>query len=190
MSVSIQLVTQALSLFSVSEDKTTKIIDYLLTTQKDIKPTINKSTVISVKLTEKINHWLIRIGDGKNFNNSLQHSLWGFNDSVFSKSFINRARPNDIIWFITANSKGHIIGFATYQSHNKKEEEPIYNTNMSNGWNRYQDYSNEWETVIHYNNYHSIANQNVLSNIKGNAPIRLYKYNLPISLDDIYNMYN
>ncbi len=166
----------------MNKDDNSKIIDYLLGKNTSNKPLINQVT--------NIQHWLIRIGDGINFNNSREHNLWGFNDHVFSKHFISNARPNDTLWFVTANSKGHIIAFAKYQSYNKKVDEPIYNTNLSNGWNKYKHYSNEWKTVIHYNDYHDIADAKVLSHIKGTSPIRLYKYNLSINLDDIYNNYN
>jgi hypothetical protein len=150
-----------------------------------------KSLKINTSKSKPIKHWLIRIGDGINFNNSLSNSLWGFNNNNnCSKSFIKNATTNDILWFVTANSKGHIIGFATYQSLNTKDDEPIFNNNQTNGWNQYKDYSNNWNIIIHFINYRSISTDNVLSHIKGNAPIRLYKQNLCINLNDIYNMYN
>jgi hypothetical protein len=54
-------------------------------------------------------HFLVRIGDGKNFKKSSPKFIWGM--SIIPKQL----KKDDILWFVQRG--GNIIGVATYDTH-------------------------------------------------------------------------
>lgn len=110
------------------------------------------------------NHFIIRVGDGKNFKNS-KMSFWGINsgknDSV--KSLIKKnIEKGDIIWFLTNKLYGgKFIGVAEYiDILDKRDEELIQiNTYSNNDQNWIGD--EKWNIQLHYKNLYEIEHCNI-----------------------------
>ena len=108
-------------------------------------------------------HWLIRVGDGINFQNS-NHAMWGCkrgrNNCI--KSIILKINEGDILWFITnQNNGGKIIGMSEFISCYDRNEEPLLEINTySNedmGWIGNED----WDIQIHYKNLYETKRQDI-----------------------------
>lgn len=129
--------------------------------------------------------WLMRVGDGVDFDKSSKHNTWGAK-SLFAdgKHFLKHARPGDHLWFVKAKTKPYaqLIRVATLVSSNKRETGPcvaVTRTDEELGWTR----GNEYDTEIHYKDLYNVEQCELYSEIEGTAVIRLYnekcKVNLP-----------
>jgi hypothetical protein len=132
-------------------------------------------------------HWLLRIGDGNNFKNSIQHNIWGLKE-INSKSFIKEVKENDVLWFIPTNSNGLLAYVAEYKC-SYKENDANNTYDINNLWHKYADYSDTWNIIIEYKNLKNISNRNILSNIKGNSTLRRYVHGKTVEID-LYNLFN
>jgi hypothetical protein len=135
-----------------------------------------------------MNHWIIRIGDGKNFINSSNKNIWGINsNNSNNKYFLKYVKKDDILWFIKNKSNGKILAMATFKSVHKRELEPLINLTLDNtelGWDNISNIDIE----IHYENLYNLNNCNLLTNIRGMSTIRKYDINkIYIDLDNEYN---
>ena len=86
------------------------------------------------------NHWLLRVGDGRNFRNSV-YPFWsvkrGKNNSI--KGCLRNIAEGDILWFITnKKSGGKIIGMAEFMYMYDVKEKPTSDmtifSNSEQGW--------------------------------------------------------
>ena len=108
-------------------------------------------------------HWLIRVNDGINFENSI-YNFWGVKSgrNDFQKTMVKKIAPGDILWFIT-NKKfgGKAIGMAEYTCFYDRREEPLLQintySNKDQGWIGCDD----WDIQIHYINLYLISKQNI-----------------------------
>jgi hypothetical protein len=136
------------------------------------------------EITE-INHWLIRVGDGKHLDTSSKFGIWGVdsNDSNV-KSFMglgkskNKKDPvkqGDVLWFIKGGSCGGLaIAFANFDTFVKR----IPGETMSNyelGWDQSLGSSNgKWDYEIKFTNFLDITHKNVQTHIKSPGVVRRY----------------
>jgi len=128
-------------------------------------------------------HWLIRVGDGKNFLAGAKFDIWGVNSNGTTvKCLLKNVKQGDILWFVKSSSKGLLIAVATYERHNVRVIGPLItttNTNKELGWVG----DGNWDTEIHYSKLYNLEEYNLLTDIKGAATIRRYndkcKVNLP-----------
>lgn len=137
---------------------------------------------------DEIKHYIIRIGDGKNFINSSKYNCWGINSKTSnSKNFIKNVKENDILWFVKNKTNGLIISVARYKKSEKRIVGPLINISQTNeelGWNNI----NNVDHIIFYDNLYNISNCNISINIKGQQTIYTYfigKYNI-----DLQNEYD
>ena len=134
------------------------------------------------------NHWLIRVGDGRNFRNSIQHQTWGMKETKSTKGFDYLVKPGDILWFIISGNNGKAIAFAEYVSHNGRTR-----TNEEFGWEPATNGNEEWNMEVNYANLKTIETDNHYTRIKGNSVnVRIYdenNRNVNVNLPGIYEAY-
>jgi hypothetical protein len=128
------------------------------------------------------NHFILRIGDGRNFNASSSKSMWGI-DSTHgcSKYFLDNVRNGDKLWFVTKKSRGQIVAVATFTKTNSRINGPLFNiteTNEELGW----EGEGNWNTEVHYKDLYNLTQCNIKSEIKGNVAIRRYNHNCRVNL--------
>ena len=97
-------------------------------------------------------HWIVRVGDGKNFKSSICHKIWGITQkSSQYKSFSNNVKEGDILWFLGNYKVGKkFLGVATYRMQKKREIGPLISLTLTNeelGWSE-----GDWDLEIHYDN--------------------------------------
>ena len=124
-----------------------------------------------------MNHWLIRVNDGVNFNNS-KLPFWGVKRGRNNcmKTIVKKIKPNDVLWFFTSKKYGgKIIGMAEYSHFYDRQDEPLIKmntyTNKDQGWIGDDD----WDIQIHYNNLYLTDKQNILVCIQCAANILNYE---------------
>jgi len=112
-----------------------------------------------------VNHWYLRVSDGKNFKNSMTKGIWSLKSwASDGKSFMKNARENDLLWFLT-NVKGgrKLIAVATFISFNTRILGPLIATTLTNedlGWSE-----GDWDTEIHYKTLYLIDKLNLCPDI-------------------------
>jgi hypothetical protein len=132
-------------------------------------------------------HWLLRIGDGENFKNSLKYKIWGIRSTTpDNKYFLTNVKSGDKLWFVKSNSHGKLLAVSSYLSHNKRELGPLLNITMSNeelGWIG----NGPYDVEIHYNNLYGLDDCELLTHINGPKTIRKYNEKCRINLETEYN---
>ena len=145
--------------------------------------------------TTPLQHWIIRVGDGKNFKNS-KKPIWGINrgpNNNIKSTVQNKLKKGDILWFLTPEQYGKkVIGMAEYTHYYDSEEEPLIKlntyTNEELGWNGDQ----KWDIQIHYKNLYDTENQNISFTVHN--PRSIINYNthfmdITENLQEHYNNY-
>ena len=54
-----------------------------------------------------LKHYILRVGDGNNFKNSSNVSIWAVNSR--HKSFITKVKEGDKLWFVKNKEEGQIF---------------------------------------------------------------------------------
>ncbi len=121
-----------------------------------------------------IENWILRIGDANNFIRSSNFNIWGIkshdiNNKEINKTFINKAKKGDRLWFIKAHSNGLIFAFAIFEF-NKKRESDNDISYEELGW----EGGENWDIEVHYSNLCKISDLNLCSYMKGNTAVRKY----------------
>ncbi len=130
-----------------------------------------------------IQDWLLRVGDGKNFENSSRLSIWGIKSTnSFGKYFMKNVKNGDRLWFVKSESNGKLIAVSTFSSHNTRESN---NTNEKLGWT---GSGVDWtsDTEIHYTDLYCLNDVELLSYIKGSCTIRMYNEKCKVELAKEY----
>ena len=101
------------------------------------------------------NVWIIRVKDGNNFKNSIQHRIWGL--QKLYKSRVKKFKQGDLLCFATSKQTGggYTIGIAEFVEAYNRADEPLLQINtMTNeelGWVS-TDTQEEWDIQIKYKN--------------------------------------
>ena len=119
-------------------------------------------------------HWLIRVGDGKNFRNS-KYPFWGVkrgkNDSI-KNDIKNNIKEGDILWFIVSKPHGgNIIAMAEFTHYKDRDEEPDTITDQEQGWKGDED----WQIEMHYKNCYNVERINIKAVIQCPGVILRYE---------------
>ena len=120
-----------------------------------------------------INNWLVRIGDGINFNKSRKHSIFSCSKVCKSNStFIKDAKRGDNLLFIPNNSKSKVAYIATFYGIKERTADTM--TNQQLGWDSSKKWDNHYE--LHYTNLYDLScvEPALYIPIKGPAPFREY----------------
>ena len=133
------------------------------------------------------NHFIMRIGNGKNFNNSSLQSIWGINSKSSSgKGFISKVKKGDLLWFITSNSKGHIVAVATFTRTRERVLGPLIPltpTDEQLGWTNTKD---KYNTEVHYKNLYNLTKCNLLSESNVRSVAQYYPNGCKVNLPEEY----
>jgi len=122
-------------------------------------------------------HWIIRVGNGKNFSNSIKHQIWGIasrckNGSLngVSNAFMKKAKRGDVLWFVTKASRGHIVGMALYENCAFRDELSLSHKEL--GW---IDEENKFDVEMYYTNYYDTSSLNIRSRVSHQQGCKLYE---------------
>ena len=132
-----------------------------------------------------VNDYLLRIGDGKHFLSSSLKNIWGINSkNADSKGFMGSVKEGDRLWFVKGQSRGLIMGVATFTTTKDRVLGPLLPLTYTNdelGWVHTEGY---WDTEVHYKDLYYLMGCELYSEIKSPLVIRLYsekcKVNLPL----------
>ena len=135
-------------------------------------------------------HWLLRVGDGKDFIRSSSKLTWGFDSSSnHGKAFLTHVRVGDILWFVKSESKGLLLAVATLEAVKRREVGPLVAVTATNeelGWTRESEPS---DTEIKYIDLFNVSMCGLHSEILSPLTIRRYsekcKVNLPLEYANI-----
>jgi len=108
-----------------------------------------------------MNHWYIRVKDGKNFKNSSSFNIYGLKSwYTLTKNFMKLSQEGDILWFVTNIKLDNlVIACANFERTKKRELGPLINLDMSDedlGWQK--NNNDVWDTELHYKNLYNIEN--------------------------------
>lgn len=103
------------------------------------------------KKINKPKHWILKIFNGDDFNNSKELGVWGISSKgTVNKTFIDEAQPGDKLWFMKSNHE--IVGVAIYKSHTQRLVGPLISLTYSDqelGWKNMK----KIDTQIDFENY-------------------------------------
>lgn len=115
-----------------------------------IKKQIMNELVYNIYLKNTItkqNHYIIQIGNGKNFIRK-PYKVWGFLNQL--KSRINKFKKSDVIWFMANKNNGGIIEVAEFKHCFDRHDDLLgidTYTNIQQKWEGNKD----WNIQMHYN---------------------------------------
>lgn len=110
-------------------------------------------------------HWLIRVGDGKNFRNST-FPFWAVKSKCNKSIIHNRFNKGDILWFLTSKANGgDIIAMAEYKEYYDRTDEPLLQintvTDREQNWKGKENHDIE----IHYKNLYITEKKTFLKTV-------------------------
>lgn len=117
-------------------------------------------------------HWIIRVGDGKNFKKS-KCPIWGMKRC--HKTCVKKMNKGDVLWFLTSKAYGGmVIGMSEFVGWNDRQDEPIIQmktiSNYDNGW----EGDEKWDIQIEYTNLYLIEKQNIAFSLQCASTIMSY----------------
>ena len=132
-------------------------------------------SVVCVDNTAMPQHFLLRVGNGKQFISSSTKSIWGINSTNMEGWwFLKHVHEGDYLWFVTSNSRGKLIALATFTRTMERELGPliaITSTNEELGWT---ETDGNWDTEVHYKDLYDLRPFELFSEIKSPRVIRIY----------------
>ena len=134
------------------------------------------------------NHYIMRIGDGLNFNASSSKSIWGINSSKGcpGKGFKSKVKEGDRIWFVTRASEGQIVAVATFTHTRERNLGPLIALTLTDeelGWTKTEGKIN---TEVHYKDLYNLTRCKLLSKSKIRS-VELYSpKNCEVNLPEEY----
>lgn len=167
-----------------------KPIVYPIFNQKIDKQEVHKPIVKQEVANPIPSDWIIRVGNGHNFNLGSNSKIWGF-DSKMAAHFSNElsfswdVKAGDRIWFIKRKSNGRLLGVATFDSlHDLKSS----SLDKRKSWDGSEE---NWDKIIHYTNFFYLKDcGKLMTGVKTPAVIRPYsekvcQINLPLMYQKI-----
>ncbi len=105
-------------------------------------------------------HWIIRVKDGINFENS-KYPFWGLKRCW--KFYVQQIKSGDILWFLTnKTSGGQIIGMAEFTEFYDRKDEPLVKINTCNNEEQFWIGGEKWDLQIHFINFYDTKNKEFL----------------------------
>jgi len=157
--------------------------------QRKLKPVLSELAV-TLKDLPCVNYqkfWIIRVGDGINFNNS-NFPFWGSKRRV--KSNVKKINVGDILCFITPKLYGgKVIGMATYTGFYDRNDEPLLSINTKSNEDQNWVGGGLWDIQMHYSNLYITEKENIFVSIAHSAAIleyEKYKHKVKGSLYDLH----
>ena len=122
-------------------------------------------------------HWIIRVGDGKNFRNS-KFPFWGVKRGRCNciKTIVKKIKQGDILWFMTSKKYGgKLIAMGEYTHYYDRKDEPLIKINTFSNIEQNWKGNDEWDIQIHYTNLYITEKQNLEACIQCGAIIMKYE---------------
>ena len=116
-------------------------------------------------------HWILRIGDASNFNNSKKLNIWALKSwAPDGKNFLSNAKEGDILWFLTNYTRGRkLIGVAKFIRTTKRVLGPLFpltKTNEDLGWG-----DGNWDVEINFEDLYCIESLDMCLDVKHKSSI-------------------
>jgi hypothetical protein len=133
-------------------------------------------TTVRALPENKVNHYTLRVGDGKNFVNSSGRCIWAIRSS--NKSFLENVKKGDILWFIRNKqvediNTGKVIAVASFSSSNDRISGELINT-YTNEELMWDDVGGHCGSEIHYSGLYNLTDKNVFTGQKGRTTVCNY----------------
>jgi hypothetical protein len=111
-------------------------------------------------------HYILRVGDGNNFKNSSNVSIWAV--KLRNKSFLKKVKEGDKLWFVKNKEKGDIyngkiIAVADFVSKNERIVGPLISITPNNDELGWDDKGGFYDVEIHYNNLYNLTDCNLFT---------------------------
>ncbi|MDA9216194.1 hypothetical protein N9O88_00025 [bacterium] len=139
----------------------------------------------------KQKHFIIRVGDGKNFKNS-KYPCWGIkkgNGSV--KTIVSKIKRGDVLWFMTSKKYGgKLIGMSEYKCYYDRDDEPLIPVYTYSNKELNWEGEDDWSMQINYDCLYNTEKQNIEALVACPATILKYETWRDRGLPDLYNHYN
>lgn len=124
------------------------------------------------------NVWIIRVGDGVNFRNSIRHHIWGLTKRW--TAYVEKFVPGDLLCFATSkNSGGYIIGIGEFVESYNRENEPLVQihtkSNTELGWIGRGE-NEDWNIQIKYKNLVNTSGKEFMKTLI-RSPRTVFNYN-------------
>jgi hypothetical protein len=136
-------------------------------------------------------HWIIRVGDGNNFKNSV-YPFWGVNKGKNGalRSVVKKIQPGDILWFLTSKKfGGQIIGMSEYCNFYDKNDEPLIKINTKTNSDQNWTGNDSWDLQLQYCNLYNTEKQNIKGCIQCAGTILKYNTFKDKINSDLYEHY-
>jgi hypothetical protein len=125
------------------------------------------------------NNYLLRVGNGNNFMNSVPLSIWACKSKY--KTFLSNVKEGDKLWFIRNKQKGSphngkVIAVADFVCKNKRETGPLVSITPDNeelGWDQVGD---TCDIEIHYTNLYLLNECNLYTGQNGQSAVVEYEH--------------
>lgn len=141
----------------------------------------------TIKRKRRVTHHIIRVGNGKNFETSLNKGLFAFGLKSTWLPCIRKFKPGDVLWFLKNKSQGNkFIGFATFTEYQNLRDNIISFSNHDYGWVGDDD----WSILIKYTKLHlfRITTQFKLT-VSNSRTIMSYKNRMREQIDSSSNTF-
>ena len=126
-------------------------------------------------------HYIIRVGNGNNFYNSV-YNVWGYIDHSHNLKITKKMEKGDVLWFLKSKEfGGNFVGMATFERYIDRRDETLINVNtlLNNENNWTDDDGNEtdirWDIQIHYRNLYQIEELNIVQVIVASLTVMEYE---------------
>lgn len=125
--------------------------------------------------TIKQNHYIIRIGDGKNFTRK-PYKVWGFLNHF--KSRINKFKKSDVIWFMANKNNGGIIEVAEFKHCFDRHDDLLGIDTYTNTQQKWEG-NKDWNIQMHYNTIKQ-TNDKKFKSIFIQGALNIWNYNIKL----------
>jgi hypothetical protein len=142
---------------------------------------------VGAVVVDEPTHWLLRVGDGRNFANGQPFKLWGVDtkNKWCVPKFLSEVRPGDKLWFVQSESKGKVVGVATFVRHCPRELGPLVAVTRTNADLKWTGF--EGDTEIHYTDLYDVSACDILTKIKAPLVVRkLIAEKCAVNLPEMY----
>jgi hypothetical protein len=131
-------------------------------------------------MSERVNHWLLRVGDGNNFINSSELGIWAV--SLRCNSFREQSKEGDILWFIKSKDpknknelNGKVIAVATLVSKIIREEGPLICLTPTSEELRWNGTGGHCGLLIYYKNLYNLSDCDLYTGQKNQTTVCNYE---------------
>ncbi len=130
-------------------------------------------------LLKMAQHYILRVGNGKNFVNSSHLGIWVVKSK--NKTFLASVKEGDILWFVRNKescdiSTGKVIAVVQFVSANKRNiGGPLISITPDNDELGWDEMGGDCDIEIHYNNLYNLTNCSLYTGQNNQTTICAYE---------------